>query len=180
MTVETIKLLRSDESFDLFWLKVNQRANCLGIDEPHLPRIHKRPRRFDDGSSEGDHHDNPKSLYRQYYYEAIDLIISCIEDRFNQPGYKVYQTLENLLLKACKSEDFESNLELICRFYKDDFDQDIFRTQLQTFAMYFQQVQERSSDPTKNVNIFDVKSYFLSLSPAQLSYRMANTLCSLY
>ena len=112
MTVETIKLLRSDESFDLFWLKVNQRANCLGIDEPHLPRIHKRPRRFDDGSSEGDHHDNPKSLYRQYYYEAIDLIISCIEDRFNQPGYKVYQTLENLLLKACKSEDFESDWNL--------------------------------------------------------------------
>ena len=81
----------------------------------------------------------------------------------------MYQTLENLLLKACKSEDFESDLEFICRFYKDDFDQDLFRTQLQTFAMHFQQVQERSSDPTKNVNIFDVKSYFLSLSPAQLS-----------
>ena len=43
MTVETIKLLRSDESFQLFWLKVNQRADSLGIDEPHLPHLHKRP-----------------------------------------------------------------------------------------------------------------------------------------
>ena len=55
-------------------------------------------------------------------------------------------------------------------FYKEDFDQDILRTQLQTFAVHFQQVHEGSSDSTtKNVNIFDVKSYLLSLSPTQLS-----------
>ena len=40
MTVKTIILLRSDESFQLFWLKVNQRADSLGIDEPHLPCLH--------------------------------------------------------------------------------------------------------------------------------------------
>ena len=63
ITVETIKLVRSDESFELFWLKVNQIVVSLGIDEPHLPRLHKQPRKFDDGSSEGDeHHDNPKSM----------------------------------------------------------------------------------------------------------------------
>ena len=51
-------------------------------------------------------------------------------------------------------------------FYKEDFDQDILRTQLQTFAVHFQQVHEGSSDSTtKYVNIFDVKSYLLSLSP---------------
>ena len=89
---------------------------------------------------------------------------------FNQPGYKVYQTLESILIKACKSQELESDLETICQFYKEDFDQDLLRTQLQTFAVHFQQVHEGSSDSTtKNVNIFDVKSYLLSLSPAQLS-----------
>ena len=48
MIVETIKLLRSDESFQLFWLKVNQRSDSHGIDEPRLPRLHKQPRRFDE------------------------------------------------------------------------------------------------------------------------------------
>ena len=142
MTVETIKLLRSDESFQLFWLKVNQRADSLGVDEPHLPRLHKRPRRLDDGSSEGDHHDNHKSLYRQNYYKAIDLIINCIEDWFNQPGYKEYHTLESVLIKACKSLELESDLETICQFYDEDFDQDVLRTQLETFAVHFQQVHE--------------------------------------
>ena len=109
-------------------------------------------------------------MYWQYYYEAIDLIINCIEDRCNQPGYKVYHTLESLLIKACKSQELESDLETICQFYKEDFDQDHLRTQLQTLAVHFQQVHEESSDSTtKNVNMFDVKSYLLSLSPAQLS-----------
>ncbi len=49
------------------------------------------------------------------------------------------------------------------------FDQNLLHTQLQTFAMHFQQVQEIPPDPTAKINIFDVKKYFLSLSPAQLS-----------
>ncbi len=182
MTVETIKLLRNDESFDLFWLKVNQRANNLGIEGPQLPRLHKRPRRFDEGSSEGDHHENSKSLFRQHYYEAIDLIINCIDDRFNQDGHRMYHSLETLLLKACISEDFESDLNSVCQFYKDDFDQNLLHTQLQTFAMHFQQVQEIPPDPTAKINIFDVKKYILSLSPAHSYplFQMSNVSCSSY
>ncbi len=59
--------IMADETTDLFWLKVNQRANNLGIEGPQLPRLHKRPRRFDEGSSEGNHHENSKSLFRQHY-----------------------------------------------------------------------------------------------------------------
>ncbi len=86
MTVLTIKSLRNDEAFDNFWLKVNHTANSLQIGEPRLPRKRRAPCRLDDGSSAGDFHDNPKSLYRQYYYEEIDLLVTCIENRFNQPG----------------------------------------------------------------------------------------------
>ncbi len=64
MTVLTIKSLQNDEAFDNFWLKLNHTASSLQIGEPRLPRKRKAPCRLDDGSSAGDFHDNPKSLYR--------------------------------------------------------------------------------------------------------------------
>ena len=45
-------------------------------------------RMYDDGLSTGDFHHTPKAYYKQFYFEAIDLIINCIQDRFDQPGYK--------------------------------------------------------------------------------------------
>ena len=50
----------------------------------------------------------------------IIIIINCIEDRFNQPGYRIYSSLETLLRKACKQEDFEPDLKVVCDFYEDD------------------------------------------------------------
>ena len=69
-----------------------------------LPRQHKRPKRYDDGLSSGTFHDSPKSYYRQLYYEAIDNIVSCLNDRFDQPGYRIYSNLEQLLVKECQKK----------------------------------------------------------------------------
>ena len=81
MTIGTLKSICSDDSFDLFWQKVNE----LDIGEPELPRHHRLPQRLDDGISADDFHDDPTSFYKQQHYEALDLIVSCIDDRFNQP-----------------------------------------------------------------------------------------------
>ena len=51
------------------------------------------------------------------YYEAFDLLVQTIKDRFDQPGYGVYQWLENLLLKAAKKEDFTEELKLASSTY---------------------------------------------------------------
>lgn len=40
--------------------------------------------------------------------EQVTLFIRWVT--FNQPGYKIYRTVETLLLKACKSEELESDL----------------------------------------------------------------------
>ena len=34
MTVQTMESLQTDEMYDLFWDKVTQRANSLGVDDP--------------------------------------------------------------------------------------------------------------------------------------------------
>ena len=167
MTVETLKSTRTDESFESFWDNVNLKAMSLDIAEPRLPRQHKRPRRFDDGQSSGDIPDTPKSLFKRLYYEALDLIINCIEERFDQPGYHVYSRLETLLLKAFKQGDYEEELLAVSTFYEDDFNLSNLRTQLQIFGVQGSSLQ--SSSQAAKLTIFDVKSYFLSLSPGQMA-----------
>ena len=41
MTVQTIKSVRTDDMFDLFWGKVTQTATSLSINDPQLPRCRK-------------------------------------------------------------------------------------------------------------------------------------------
>jgi len=75
LSVKTLERLRSEEEFDVFWLKVQHRRADLDVDEASLPRRRKRPRRYEgvrDAAAE--FHDDAKSMYRQHYYEVLDLI----------------------------------------------------------------------------------------------------------
>ena len=80
-----------------------------------LPRRRKVPRRLDDGSAPT-LHKTVEDHYRVTYFEALDLITSCIEDHFNQPGYKTYANVQALLLKAAASEPYEE-LRFLLSFY---------------------------------------------------------------
>ncbi len=164
MTVQTLKRIRSDESFDSFWVKVNRFVEDHEISEPELPRQRKRPRRYEEGSLDEHAHESPKYYFKQHYFEALDLIINCILNRFDQPGYKIYSSLETLLMKSCKGEDFEDTLNEVCAFYKDDFDRNLLHTQLQTFSVHF---QKNCMDEVSTATIFDLKKYFSSLSSCQ-------------
>ena len=55
-------------------------------------------------------------------------------------------------------------LKAILSIYRDDFDDELFPIQLQTFGTHFQQTQ---GDNVSNTSVFDVKSCFLSLSCGQ-------------
>ena len=58
-SLETLKSLRTDQSYELFWLNVNK-AEELEIEKPMLPRRRKRPRRFEEGE-DGYHHETVRS-----------------------------------------------------------------------------------------------------------------------
>ena len=66
--------------FDLFREKLNQFTSAHEVNEAWLPRHRKMPRRYEEGTSSGDFHDSPMKYYRQHYFEAIDLIVNCIQD----------------------------------------------------------------------------------------------------
>ena len=143
MTVRTLQSIRSDDKFLLFWKLITQKASDLNIDEPELPRRRKRPRRYEDGASEGDVPESVENLYRRTYYEALDFIISGIKGRFDQPGYKLYSNLKALLVKAAKNEKYDEELEFVTDFYKDDFNHDQLNMQLGVCQAMFQVNQLR-------------------------------------
>ena len=70
MTVKTLKSIRTDEFFDLFWSKVSSKAETLDVEEPRLPRCHKVPKRIDDGTSSGDFHSTTKEYYCQHFFSG--------------------------------------------------------------------------------------------------------------
>ena len=111
-----------------------------------MPRQRKVPKRYDDGLATATFHDSPKLYYRQLYYEAINNIVSGLKNRFEQPGYKVYCNLEQLLTKACQGKDFEEEFQFICSFYKDDFQPELLRAQLLTLGVDFERTYKEAHD----------------------------------
>ena len=112
-------------------------ASKLDISEPSLPRQRKVPRRFESGSAQAEFPDSPISHYRKIYYEALDLIINCIRKRFDQPGYKVYRQVQDLLLKAARNDDYTSEFDFATNFYGSDFHSPALKVQLQVFSEKF-------------------------------------------
>ena len=131
MVVETLLAIRNEDGFDLFWLKVLRSAESFDL-EPQLPRQRKRPRRYEEGEADSEFHTDPKAYFRQLYYEAVDLAVSSIKDRFQQPGYEVYSKLEQLLLKSCQGQDVTTELDFL---YKDDIQPEVLQAQILTFGL---------------------------------------------
>ena len=160
LSIKTMQRLRSDDSFDLFWVNVNSKADKLEIAPPELPRKRKRPSRFDDGNAEHEFPAEVKTNYRQIYFEAFDTVMSCIEKRFLQGDYvNHYQQLEKLLSKAVKGVLFQNELKAVCAFYKDDLNKSLLETQLQILHTKF------SSHP--DLKVPDIVKEFRNLSKCQ-------------
>ena len=112
----------SDQSLELFWEAAKKRAEQLEIAEPKLPRKRKLPDYYDGtntGNATPHFHDSLKDSYRAIYFETYDSIIGFIQRRFDQPDYHTYMYLQETLIKAAVSEDYEENLKKVCQFYDD-------------------------------------------------------------
>ena len=127
MTLATLKSIRNDTSFGLFWQKISASGEDLEIEKPSLPRCRKTPCHLDDGSLPT----FSETVEDQYwiYFEALDLIISRTEDRFNQPGWKIFRNVQEFLLKAASTDPYEEELRFIISFYGSDFDTLLLPTQ---------------------------------------------------
>ena len=82
----------------------------------------KSSQQLDDGTASGDHPPTVEDHYRSIYFQTLDVVINCIESRFDQLRYGSYSRLESLLLKAASKKNFTEDLNFVCDLYKDDLE----------------------------------------------------------
>ena len=160
MTIITLQSLRSDARFDAFWDLVITALQEVDVDEPTLPRRRKVPNRLDEGNAPHEFPTDCRSHYRQSYFEALDLVINAIQDRFDQPDFSIYSRLKELLLKTVRGEATLETYNFVCKFYKSYFDHHQFQLHLHTLHATF---PDALKSPT--LCIQHVKQYILSLFP---------------
>ena len=142
--------------FNLFWQKLLEQTNRLGIAEPVLPRKRKAPKQFEVGSSEGVSSSSPKHNYKVIYFETLDTVTACIRSRFDQKGFQICHKLEQLLINTnCDNQVIKE----ICTFYSTNLNKDLLLTQLHLFYTNY---------PTEqHVNMYDVIKTVQKMSAAE-------------
>lgn len=63
-----------------------------------------------------------EEYFWQQYFENLDLIISSIKDRFNQPAFVAFLKVEQLLLNIIDKTDYENEPNYVLNISKNDLD----------------------------------------------------------
>ena len=98
VTENFLQRQRTDTAFEDFYKAVIAASENL-TDEPVLPRQRKLPRRIDDGAP-SHHPSTPSEMYRQKYFEVLDIVCDEINRRFDQKDLKIVIDIERLLLDS--------------------------------------------------------------------------------
>jgi hypothetical protein len=73
--------LRSSEKFEVFYQSVVESAKGL-TSAPVLPRYRKPPKRPGEDAAQAHRFDTSEEYFRQQYFEAIDVLVQQLKDRF--------------------------------------------------------------------------------------------------
>ena len=104
------------------------------ITEPEVPRNKRAPGRFEAGTGMPSFPvtSTPEQVHRRIYFEALDLIVSSIEERFDQPSFKTYSNTESLLIGVFRSsQDVSSQMDYTKANHADDVRTGYFLSQLE-------------------------------------------------
>ena len=101
---------------------------------------------------------------QQVYYEALDFVVQAVRDRFDQPGYRVYRNLLELLLKACKGKAYQDELEAVLGIHKDDLSRLELEAQLPLLKPLCKEVCEELAE---NFSVCDAVHVLSELSFAE-------------
>ena len=89
-----------------------------------LWRRTRAPRRIEIGIGEPTYPVTAQDYYRWIYFEAIDLMMNAIDQRFDQPSFDTYMymyvKMKSLLIKTLNSQDKSEELKFMEKLYNDD------------------------------------------------------------
>lgn len=144
VTLLRLEAMRTDEHFTKLWSDAEAKIAEYSLNSIKLPRFVQPPRKYDyDGGTSRTamsvSFSTPRDYYRIQYFAFLDSVMTHIRDRFDQPGIRVYNQVENLLIKACKGDDFSLEIADVCSFY-NDISQNRLSLQLKMIASVFPSV----------------------------------------
>ena len=88
MTMETLKGIRGDDQFDLFWTTMTSKAGATTwVNLHYLARRRKETMRFGDRLCERDFTKTANDLHRQEYTDANDTIVVCMHAEPARPTW---------------------------------------------------------------------------------------------
>ena len=114
--------MRNDDSFDSIWELVKRNAASLGLAEPTISRKCKEPAKYLGEQETPQYNDitEAKLRYKRVYFNPVDTIIVCLKDRFDQPLFKVYQSLKKFLIVATHGREYQDSLSDVLNLYQQD------------------------------------------------------------
>ena len=142
--------MREEASFHMFFEKIRASAQKLETNNPKLPRKRKVPTRYEDGEAPTEFVSTVEEHYRQFFYQTINMVANCVHDRFQQKDYiETFKTMENLLSKAFREEDFGLELQQISSFFGSDLGKFKLETKLTTLTHIIDEKQVAMKDAIK-------------------------------
>ena len=148
VTESFLRRQRNDSAFEEFYSAVISASENI-TDEPTLPRPRKLPCRIDDGAPSHQPM-TPKDMYRQKYFEALDIVSEEIKRRFDQRDIKIVVEMEQLLLDSANGVD-TTIPESIKTMYRSDLDIERLSVHLRMLPDAVKQYNNTSSLPIKKV-----------------------------
>ena len=83
------------------------------VEKPVLKRERKAPtysilqhvEGYNSSETSSHHPECPRDHHRVLFYEAVDALVSSVQERFNQPSFLIFEQLESLFIKTLKGEE---------------------------------------------------------------------------
>ena len=76
-----------------------------------------------------------EEYYLHFFYQAIEIVVNCILNRFQQKDHiETLQKMEILLLKALRDEDFDHEFQQMSSFFSSDLHKFKFESQLKALT----------------------------------------------
>ena len=121
--LDALKSKRSDDQFEELWNQALA-SKPEDVGAPTLPRKSRIT-----GATNQHFPETPKDKFRQIYLEVYDNVISSINQRVEQPDYKVYTNMQNIIIKSFHGVDCGLEFDSIAEMYGDELDIYAMRTQ---------------------------------------------------
>ena len=145
LVITTLKDIRKDYQFQLFYDAVKKAANSIkGIAQPAMPRKRKRPNYSIiqyvvgyEGPASNAHYPETTEYFKQMYFEALDAVVNAVEDHFEQPALKKFTNVEQLFLKAINNQDASVELKAMKTDFDGDFNADQLESELHLIPTIF-------------------------------------------